>query len=253
MIWAIRVVWLRYFDLFRKNMFYGVLTTFLEPLLFLFSFGFGLGTMVPGIEISGVSLTYRQFVMGGIIGQAILFQSFFEAAYGGFVRMYYQRIFQAIAVTPITLGEVLWGELLWDSTKAFSASSFVLVIGVVIGDFSPSGAAMLLPFIFAGALIFSGAGLLAAAWASSIDAISYPQYLFVFPMFLFCGVFFPLDNFPPFIQTIAWFFPLTPILSIIRGFTLNLAIEWWAFPLLCFWIAVFIPLSRHFMMKRLVH
>jgi lipooligosaccharide transport system permease protein len=208
--------------------------------------------MVPNLELSGITLSYRQFVLGGIIGQAILFQSFFEAAYGSFVRMYYQRIFQAMAVTPITLGEVLWGELLWDTSKASFASIIVLVIGVAIGDFSPLGAIMSLPVVFLGTLVFSASGLLAAAWAESIDAISYPQYLFVFPMFLFCGVFFPLSNLPPFLQGIAWVFPLTPILSIVRSFTLGLAIEWWAFPLLFFWAVLFIPLSRIYMMKRLV-
>lgn len=253
MVWAISTVWLRYFDVFRKNFIYGILTTFLEPLLFLFSFGFGLGRMVPNLEIAGVTLTYRQFVLGGIIGQSILFQAFFEAAYGSFVRMYYQRIFQAMAVTPITLAEVLWGELLWDASKATLSSISVLCIGVAIGDFSLAGALMSLPVVFLGTLIFAGSGLLASAWSDSIDAISYPQYLFVFPMFLFCGVFFPLSNLPPLLQGIAWLFPLTPILSIIRSLTLGLAIEWWAFPLLLFWTALFIPLSRRAMLKRLVN
>ncbi len=253
MLWAISTVWLRYFDVFRKNFIYGILTTFLEPLLFLFSFGFGLGSMVPNLEVSGVTLTYRQFVLGGIIGQSILFQSFFEAAYGSFVRMYYQRIFQAMAVTPITLSEVLWGELLWDATKATFSSMAVLVIGTAIGDFSLLGALMSLPVVFVGTFIFAAAGLLASAWSESIDAISYPQYLFVFPMFLFCGVFFPLGNLPPLLQGVAWLFPLTPLLSVIRSFTLGLAFEWWAFPLIIFWAALFIPLSRRFMLKRLVN
>ncbi len=253
MLWAISTVWLRYFDVFRKNFIYGVLTTFLEPLLFLFSFGFGLGSMVPNLEVSGVTLTYRQFVLGGIIGQSILFQSFFEAAYGSFVRMYYQRIFQAMAVTPLTLSEVLWGELLWDATKATFSSLAVLAIGTAIGDFSLLGALMSLPVVFVGTFIFAAAGLLASARSETIDAISYPQYLFVFPMFLFCGVFFPLGNLPPLLQVIAWLFPLTPLLSVIRSFTLDLAFEWWAFPLIIFWAALFIPLSRRLMLKRLVN
>src|SRR4051794_31784902 len=105
---AIRCVWLRYFAVYCKSLVYGVVTTFVEPMLYLFAFGFGLGSMVGGVKLMGVDLTYRQFTFAGIVGQTIMFQAFFEASYGSFIRMYYQRIFQAIAVTPITLSEVLW-------------------------------------------------------------------------------------------------------------------------------------------------
>src|ERR1700730_6873359 len=114
---AIRCVWLHYFDVYRKSLTYGVVTAFVEPLLYLFAFGFGLGSMVGSVKLLGVTLTYRQFIFAGIAGQTLMFQAFFEAAYGSFIRMYYQRIFQAIAVTPITLSEVLWAELIWDASK----------------------------------------------------------------------------------------------------------------------------------------
>src|SRR5262249_45225493 len=111
---AIRCVWLRYFDVYRKSLTYGIVTTFVEPLLYLFAFGFGLGSIVRKVSMLGVDLSYRQFIFAGIAAQSLMFQGFFEAAYGSFIRMYYQRIFQAIAVTPVTLSEVLWAEILWD-------------------------------------------------------------------------------------------------------------------------------------------
>ena len=81
------------------------------------------------MKLLGIELTYRQFIFAGIVGQTLLFQGFFEAAYGSFVRMYYQRIFQAIAVTPITLSEVLWAEIMWDASKATFSASVVIGIG----------------------------------------------------------------------------------------------------------------------------
>ena len=76
-----------------------------------------------------MELSYRKFIFAGIVGQTVLFQGFFEASFGGYVRMYYQRIFHSMGTTPITLSEVLWGELLWDSTKAAMAASVVILIG----------------------------------------------------------------------------------------------------------------------------
>src|SRR5438270_14048913 len=137
---AVRCVWLRHFDVYRKSLAYGLVTTCAEPLLYLFSFGFGLGSLIGTVKLLGIELTYRQFIFAGIVAQTLMFQGFFEAAYGSFIRMYYQRIFQAIAVTPITLSEVLWAEILWDASKATFAASAVLMIGIATGDFSPAGA-----------------------------------------------------------------------------------------------------------------
>lgn len=106
---AIGRVWMRYFRVFQKSLLYGLVTTFTEPLLYLMAFGFGLGALIDQVSVGGVPVSYRAFVLSGIVAQTLLFQGFFEAAYGSFVRMYYQRIFQAMAVTPITLSEILWG------------------------------------------------------------------------------------------------------------------------------------------------
>ncbi|MDR3607815.1 MAG: ABC transporter permease [Oligoflexia bacterium] len=249
---AVYAVWLRYFAVFRKNWFYGLVTTFAEPILFLLSFGLGLGSLIGTLRVGGVSVGYRPFVLAGIVGQTVLIQGFFEASYGGFVRMYYQRIFQAIAVTPVTLSEVLWGETAWGASRATLAASAVLIIGVALGDFSVLGALLLVPACFVFSMIFAALGLLVAARSKTIESISYPQYLLVFPMFLFCGVFFPLSQLPVMVQKAAWLFPLTPVLSLVRTLVLGFPLEIQAPFLVIFWVALLVPLSRRFMIGRLL-
>ena len=250
--WGIRCVWLRYFDVYRKSLFYSVVTTFVEPTLYLIAFGFGLGGIIKTIHVGNIEVSYRQFVFAGIVGQTILFQAFFEAAYGSFIRMYYQRIFQAIATTPITLSEVLWAELIWDATKATFACSAVLLIGTAMGDFRPLGALMALPLCFLCAFIFAGLGLFVAARSRTIEEISYPQYLLIFPMFLFCGIFFPMESLPKIVQWIAWALPLTSVVSMIRSLTLGIPFQFQALPFLAIWIVALIPRSRRAMTRRLI-
>lgn len=251
-LWGIKCVWLRYFDVFRKDLLYGFMTSLTSPILYLISFGYGLGAMIGTVEVHGHTLTYRQFIFSGIIAQTLLFQGFFEAAFGSFIRMYYQRIFQAMATTPITLSEVLWAELLWDASKGTFSASIILAIGVFTGDFSAWGAVLALGLAFIGTLVFAGMGLWVAAISKSIEQINYPQYLVVFPMFLFCGIFFPLERLPgPFI-VIAWLFPLTPILSLLRTMVLGLPLEWQALPLTLAWMGGFIYISRRAMFQRLI-
>ena len=250
--WGIRCVWLRYFDVYRKSIVYSVVTTFVEPMLYLVAFGFGLGGLVKTVQINGASVSYRQFIFAGIVAQTILFQAFFEAAYGAFIRMYYQRVFQAIATTPITLSEVLWAEIIWDASKATFASMAVLLIGTAMGDFHPVGALIALPLCFAGAFVFASLGVLVAARSRTIEEISYPQYLLIFPMFLFCGIFFPLESLPRALQWVAWALPLTSIVSLIRTLTLGFPLRLQAFPILAIWLAVLVPWCRRSMSRRLI-
>jgi lipooligosaccharide transport system permease protein len=250
--WGIRAVWLRYFDVFRKSIVYYLMTTFIEPFLYILSFGFGLGSLVGTIHAGSVELSYRRFIFSGIIGQTILFQGFFEAAYGGFIRMYYQKIFQSMGMTPITLSEVLWGELIWDATKATVSSMAVVVIGVLMRQFPWTCLFTLPPLCFVGGLLFAAMGLTVAGISKNIEQISYPQYLLVFPMFLFCGVFYPISTLPEVARWVAWALPLTSIISLIRTLTLGFPFEPLAIPVLAIWTVGLVILSRSTMIKRLI-
>jgi lipooligosaccharide transport system permease protein len=251
-LWGIRCVWLRYFDVFRKSIAYYLVTTFLEPILYLLSFGLGVGSLVGSLNAGGQQVSYRAFIFSGVIAQTVLFQGFMEGSYGAFVRMYYQRIFQAIALTPITLSEVLWGELLWDTTKSTVTAEVVAIIGVATGDFPPLALLWILPLCFVSSLLFASLGLATAAYSKSIDQLSYPQYMLVFPMFLFCGVFYPVDTLPRALQYVAWALPLTSVSSLARTLTLGFPFEWKTVPLLLLWTTFLVGLSRRAMINRLV-
>lgn len=250
--WGVACVWLRYFAVFRKSIVYYAVTTFMEPVLYLLSFGVGVASMIGKVETEGAVLSYRSFVFSGIVAQTLLFQGFYEGAFGAFVRMYYQRVFQAIATTPITLSEVLWGEIVWGATKATVAAEVVALLGVATGDFAPASPLLLLPVCFVSALLFSGLGLLSAAHAKNIEQLSYPQYLFVFPMFMFCGVFFPVDKLPHAFRVAAWVLPLTSVTSLVRTLTLGLPLRAGALPILAVWACGLVALSHRAMIRRLV-
>lgn len=251
-LWAIRCVWLRYLDVFKKNLAYAMTTTFVEPLLYLASFGFGLGPLIGQVNLDGHPVPYRAFVLSGLVAQTLLFQGFFDAAYGGFIRMYYQKIFKAMATTPITLSEVLWGELIWDASRATMAATAILIIGSVLGDFRPLGALAAIPLCFFGAFCFAGLGLWTAATAHTIESISYPQYLLIIPMFLFCGIYFPLDGLPGPLAKFAWALPLTPAADLYRSLLLGLPLKARSPIILGVYAVILVAIARNRMLKRLV-
>ena len=118
------MVWLRNKDVFMKTLALNFLPPFLEPLLYLFALGFGLGMFVENIE--GVS--YARFIAPGLVSVTIMYASFFECTYGSYVRMYYQKTFDAIIATPLSIEDVIAGEILWGATRSCINASIMLPV-----------------------------------------------------------------------------------------------------------------------------
>ena len=177
----------------------------------------------------------------------IMFAAFFECAYASFVRMYYQKTFDAIIATPVNLDEVVAGELLSGATKALINSAMVLVVIAAFGLIDLRYALILLLFAFVAGLMFASIGMICTALVPSIDSFNYPVFLFITPMFLFSGTFFPMSVLPVGAQTFALaFLPLTHVVKIARGltmgapeFSLLLSLLWIAIvTVLCFVLAI---------------
>jgi len=212
-------VWRRNFDVFAKTIFVNFLPALLEPILYLAAFGVGLGTLITG-TIEGSS--YIQFIGPGLISIAIMYGSFYECTYASFVRMYFQKTFDAIIATPINLDEVIAGELLWGATRATINGTIVLAIVAAFGLVSSPFAILVPVLAFLGGLLFASLGMCFTALAANIDFFNFPSFLFITPMFLISGTFFPLAVLPGALQTVALaVLPLTHLVNLTRGLVLG--------------------------------
>jgi lipooligosaccharide transport system permease protein len=117
-------IWFRNRDVFLKTAKVNFIPPFLEPILYLLALGFGLGLFVG--EINGIP--YPIFIAPALISISMMNTAFFECTFASFVRMYYQKTFDAIISTPINLDEVIFGEILWGSTKSVINASIILFV-----------------------------------------------------------------------------------------------------------------------------
>ena len=211
-------VWARNRDVFMKTFRVNFLAPLLEPLLYLVAMGFGLGLFIQ--QINGVP--YIQFIAPSLVAVSMMYASFYECTYGSFVRMYYQKTFDAIVATPVSFEEVVAGELLWGATRSLINASLVLAVIFVWGLTSGPAFLMIFPLAFLVGLLFSSIAMCFTAISPSIDSFNYPFFLFITPMFLFSGTFFPITVLPPSVQLLAQaLLPLTHSVNIARGLTLG--------------------------------
>ena len=247
-------VWQRNMIVYMQSWQIRSLPPLLEPIFYLVAFGIGLGSLVGGVRYSGEEISYPHFIAPALIAITVMNNAFFENSYASFVRMYYQKTFDAMMTTPLTVQEIIAGEILWGATKALIATAIMMAAISIFGLISFPEGLLLLPLAFLGGMAFGGAGMIFTALVANIEIFNLPIFLFITPMFLFGGTFFPLENLPGWAQITAVFLPLTHLVNLSRAFALgrfNAAIITGIVYLVLFVVATF-PTAIYLMRRRLI-
>jgi lipooligosaccharide transport system permease protein len=205
-------VWRRNLLVWRKLAIASVLGNIADPLLYMLALGYGIGAFVP--EIGGMK--YIAFIGTGMVCQSAMFTSSFEAMYSAFSRMHVQRTWEAIINAPVSLDDVLFAEWVWAATKSVMSVMAILVVILLLGFGHSWLAVWVVPLGFVTGLTFAGFGLLMNSLARNYDFFTYSLTLFQTPMLLLSGVFFPVDQMPPALQTVAAVLPLSHAIDIAR-------------------------------------
>ena len=211
--WRFIRVWQRNRDVFFRLWRSQIPVMVAEPIIILLAMGLGLGTYV-GL-VNGQS--YIEFVAPGVIAGYAMFSASFECTYGTFIRMEYQRTYDAIIVTPLNIEDVTAGEIFWGATRSLLTSSFILAIAAAFQLVHSPWALLILPVSFLAGIMFSAIAVLYSSLAPSIYSFNYYFSLFITPVFFFSGVFFPLSSFPEIVQRLSWIAPLTPVVQLNRA------------------------------------
>ena len=152
-------VWRRNFLVWKKLAIPSLLGNLAAPMIYLFGLGYGLGGLLP--QIQGVS--YIAFLASGTVCASTMNAASFEALYSAFSRMHVQRTWEAIMNAPVTLEDVMAGELLWAAAKATLSGVAIMVVISMLGFVASPLALWALPVIFITGLAFAALGLIVTA------------------------------------------------------------------------------------------
>jgi ABC-2 type transport system permease protein len=193
-----------------------VFSALVTPLLYLLTFGMGLGR---GMSMSGVS--YLLFVIPGICAMSTMTNAYNGVAVSISVGRLHFKSFELFLTSPIAYWEIVLGEVLAGAVRGLFASAFVLIAGALLGAHLPASPVFYIAWMLT-ALLFSCTGVIAGFWASSHEDTSQFSNFFIMPMAFFCGTFFAIDKLPVFLRVPLHFLPLTHATKAMRaGFTGN--------------------------------
>ncbi|MGD8367712.1 MAG: ABC transporter permease [Desulfobacterales bacterium] len=216
--WRFLKVWKRNLVTYQKIWKVSFITPLLEPMLFILAFGLGFSGVIDSISYAGDKFSYTQFMAPALIAVAVMYNAFFETTYASFVRMYYQKTFDGMLATPLSLEEIIIAEIVWSATKATAAAAIMMTVLGLLGFVKFPEGLMILPAALLGGLAFGAVGLFFTGVTPTIEMFNLPIFLFITPMFLFSGTFFPVSNLPTWAQPMALAFPLHHLVELIRGF-----------------------------------
>jgi lipooligosaccharide transport system permease protein len=156
--------------------------------------------------------------------------------------------------TPASLEDVVAGELAWAAGRSV-VYAFVLMVVLALFGLLQSPWALAIPVAaLAGGFLFSVVGLTYTALSRHMDHLTFYFTLFTTPMFLFSGIFFPLDKLPPWVQWAANLTPLYHLVYAIRGFALGdvTALVWIHLAVVVAATIVLFPLPAFILRKKIL-
>ena len=210
-------VWQREVSVYKYVYKSTIISNLMDPLIYLMALGFGLGAYVNRMQ----GLPYIQFIAPGLISSSIMTAATFETTINTFVRIHFDRIYEAMMATPVTVEDIAVGEMMWAMTRSTIYATVMLGVVTALG-LTRSWYAIFVPFMGAlGGLMFATLGLTYTSFLKSIDQVNFYMTLFITPLFLFSGVFYPIDALPQVVKTIAFISPLYHLVEVVRPLILG--------------------------------
>lgn len=196
-----------------------MLTGFLEPVLYLFSIGVGVGALIGDLPLpDGRTVPYAAFVAPAMLASSAMTGALSETTFNFFGKMKFMKLYDGMLATPVRPIEIALGELSWAMIRGNIYAAAFLVIMVVMG-LTTAGLAVV-AFLCA-ALVgfaFGGLGMALSTYMRSwqdFDLVSSAQ----FALFLFSGTFVPAQSYPAVLRWVVEATPLYRSVDLIRATT----------------------------------
>ena len=214
-------VFMRNLLVWRKLVIPSLVANIAEPLMWLVAFGYGMGALIGEVTIEGTQVPYLLFLASGSICMSAMNAATFEALYSAFSRMHVQKTWDGIMNAPIRLEDILLAEMLWAAFKSLFTITAILGVMMALGITQSWKILLAWPCLLCVGITFSCLALIFNALAKGYDFFTYYFTLFLTPMMFLSGVFFPSDQLPSWVRSVADFLPLSQAVALVRPLFLD--------------------------------
>ena len=207
---------------FRSSAWIVVLTGFLEPVLYLFSFGYGVGKLIGTMEVTPSHfVSYAAFIAPALLATSAMNGAIYDATWNVFFKLKFDRVYQGMLATSLGPLDVALGEISWALIRGMVyAIAFMSIVGG-LGLITTPWALLAIPCAVLIAFGFASIGMAVTTYMKSFEQMNIINIVLL-PMFLFSGSFYPLTIYPGWLQAFIKALPLWHGISLIRAVMLGI-------------------------------
>jgi lipooligosaccharide transport system permease protein len=233
---------------FKSSTWMIVVSGFIEPVLFLLSFGYGLKDLVGDITVAGQPIGYVAFITPALLATSAMNGAIYDSTMNVYFKLKHDRIYHGMLATSLGPMDVALGEISWALLRGLSYAIGFMAIVTPLGLIPSMWGILAIPAAVLIAFGFASFGMAVTSYMKSWQQLEIVNVVLL-PMFLFSGSFYPLSVFPEWLQTVIRLFPLAHAIDLVRGLTLgNVS---WALLGHAMYFVVMIVVGLFFTTKRL--
>lgn len=233
----------------KSSTWFVVLSGFFEPVFYLLSFGFGLGSLIGGVtDGTGHSVSYAAFIAPALLATSAMNGAIYDSTWNVFFKMLFGKLYQTILSTSQGSLDVALGEITWALMRGFAYAVAFMIVVTPLGLIPSWWGLLAIPAAVLVAFGFASIGMGITSYLKNFQQMDWVNF-FLLPMFLFSGTFYPLTVYPDWIRVIVECLPLNQAIEMIRSLTLgNIG---WGLVTHVLYFAVMILLGLAFTTRRL--
>lgn len=209
-------VLLRNWISFKSSAWIAVVSGFLEPVLYLLSFGYGVGSLVGNISTSTGKVSYAAFIAPGLLASSAMNGALLDSTWNVFFKLNESRLYNAMLATSLGPLDVALGEIAWALMRGGAYATAFTIIVTALGLVTTWWGILAIPAAVIVAFGFASFGMAITSYMKSHHQMNF-FYIFLMPMFLFSGAFYPLTVFPGWAQAIIKALPLRQAIELITS------------------------------------
>lgn len=194
-----------------------VVSSILEPVLFLAAMGISLGTLVDQGGRLDQGVDYLVFLAPGLLAATAMQTATFESTYPIMGALKWNKLFEGVLATPVKVRDLVYGHLTFILFRLVTTLAVFLAVMGAFGALELPLGLLALPAAVLTGLAFAAPVSAFAAWVQNDAGFAALLRFGIVPMFLFSGTFFPVDQLPGVLQPVAYATPLWHGVSLTRG------------------------------------
>ena len=198
-----------------------ILSGFFEPVFYLLSIGVGIGELVGDIAgPGGRPIDYTTYVAPALLASSAMNGAVYESTMNIFFKLKFAKVYDAILATPVGVGDVALGEIVWCLIRGAMYSIAFFLVMIVMGLVESWWAVLVIPSAVLIGFAFAACGMAATTFMRSwtdFDLVT----LAIVPLFLFSATFYPLSTYPDALQVVVQLTPLYHGVDLLRSLTLG--------------------------------